>query len=156
MIAGANAITVGTDKTMNDYLHYTAAAIGAVLGYFFGEFDGFIHALIAFVILDYISGMLAAYIKRELSSRTGFNGIVRKVTIFIIVAISQIIDRELLSHIDLFKGTEMIRDMVICFYLANEGLSILENAIKIGIPIPNIVKERLLAFKNESGVNKHR
>ena len=135
---------------MSDYLDYIAAGIGAVLGYFFGEFDGFIHALIAFVILDYISGMLSAYIKRELSSRAGFNGIVRKVTIFIVVGVSQIIDRELLSHIDLFKDTEMIRDMVICFYLANEGLSILENAIKIGIPIPSVIKERLAAFKNGS------
>ncbi len=141
---------------MSDYFDYIAACIGAVLGYFFGEFDGFIHALIAFVILDYISGMLAAYIKRELSSRAGFNGIVRKVTIFIVVGVSQIIDRELLSHIDLFKGTEMIRDMVICFYLANEGLSILENAIKIGIPIPNVIKERLAAFKNSSEGEKQK
>jgi len=78
------------------------------------------------------------------------------ITIFIVVGVSQIIDRELLSHIDLFKGTEMIRDMVICFYLANEGLSILENAIKIGIPIPNVIKERLAAFKNSSEGEKQK
>jgi len=133
---------------MSDYIDYSAAFIGALFGYFFGEFDGFIHALIGVVILDYISGVLAACVRHELSSSTGFNGIARKITIFLLVGLSQIIDRELLSHIDLFKGSELVRDAVICFYLANEGLSILENAIKIGLPVPDIIKEKLAMFRD--------
>ena len=134
---------------MNDYIDYISAIIGAMFGYFFGEFDGLIHALIAFVILDYISGILAAGVKHKLSSSIGFRGIAKKITIFILVGVCQIFDRELLSHIDIFKGTELVRDAVICFYLANEGLSIIENAITIGIPIPEIIKERFLMFRKK-------
>ena len=140
MIAEASGITAGTDKIMSNYLDYIAAGIGAVLGYFFGEFDGFMNALLAFVVLDYITGLLAAVVRGELSSNAGFHGIARKVTIFIIVGVAHVVDREALG------GTALLRDAVLFFYLANEGLSILENAIEIGIPIPEIIKEKLALF----------
>lgn len=118
--------------------------LGALAGYFFGDFDGFIHALITLVILDYITGILAAIIKHELSSQTGFKGIARKITIFLIVGLAHVVDKELLG------GTALLRDAAIFFYLANEGLSILENAIKIGIPIPDIMKEKFLSFREQN------
>ena len=135
------------------YIEAICAFIGACVGYFFGEFDGFLHALLVFVISDYISGVVAAYIKHELSSSVGFNGILRKAMIFIAVGVCQITDRELLIHIDIFKGTELLRDAVICFYLANEALSIFENIIDCGVPMPGFVKERFLMFHNKHGKN---
>ena len=129
---------------MSDYIDYIAGMIGASVGYFFGGVDGFIHALIAFTVLDYLTGIFAAYIKHELSSRAGFKGIARKVTIFMLVGIAHIIDRELLGN------TALLRDAVLFFYLANEGLSILENAVTIGIPVPEIMKEKLLQFRDKS------
>ena len=132
---------------MRYYLDTIFSALGASFAYFFGGLDGFIHALLAFVILDYISGVLAAIIKRELSSSVGFNGIARKIMIFMIVGVAHVVDREALG------GTALLRDAVIFFYLANEGLSIIENAIKIGIPIPEIIKEKLALF-HEKGEKK--
>lgn len=128
---------------MKEYIDFMASAIGASFGYFFGGFDGFMNALVAFVILDYISGIMAAIIRHELSSNVGFKGIARKITIFIIVGVAHVADRELLG------GTALLRDAVLFFYLANEGLSILENAIEIGIPVPEVVKEKLLMFHDK-------
>ena len=129
---------------MSDYIDYLAAAIGACMGYFFGGLDGFITALIAFTILDYITGMFAAGVRHELSSSVGFKGIAKKITIFFLVGVAHIIDHELLGN------TAFLRDAVLFFYLANEGLSILENAIEIGIPVPNVLKEKLLQFKDDN------
>ena len=120
------------------------AGVGAVLGWFFGGFDGFIFALIAFCSMDYVTGVMAAGVKHQLSSAVGFKGIARKITIFVLVGIAHTIDRELLGH------TALLRDAVIFFYLANEGLSILENAIVIGIPVPKILKDKLLQLKDKN------
>ena len=133
---------------MKYYIDTFFSVIGASIAYFFGDMDGFIHALIAFVILDYITGILAAIVRHELSSNVGFNGIARKITIFIIVGVAHVVDRELLG------GTALLRDAVLFFYLANEGLSILENAVEIGIPIPDIIKDKLLQFHNKSKQQK--
>ena len=120
------------------------AGVGAVFGWFFGGFDGFIFALIAFCSMDYVTGVMAAGVKHQLSSAVGFKGIARKITIFVLVGIAHVIDRELLGH------TALLRDAVIFFYLANEGLSILENAIVIGIPVPKILKDKLLQLKDKN------
>ncbi|MBR2208653.1 MAG: phage holin family protein [Synergistaceae bacterium] len=125
---------------MRYYFDTICSAIGAIIGYFIGDFDGFIHGLLTLVVIDYISGVLAAIIKRELSSSVGFTGIARKIMIFMIVGVAHVVDREALG------GTALSRDAVIFFYLANEGLSIIENAIEIGIPIPEIIKEKLALF----------
>jgi len=105
-------------------------AIGGSIGYFLGGFDGLIFAIVAFVIIDYITGLMAAVIEKKLSSEIGFKGIFKKVLIFILVGIGHTIDFYLIE-----KGSA-VRTAVIFFYLSNEGLSIIENASRIGLPVP--------------------
>ena len=133
---------------ITDYIDIIFATIGASISYFFGGFDGFLHALIAFTILDYITGIFAAGVKHKLSSGIGFKGIAKKVTIFVLVGVAHIIDHELLGD------TKLLRDAVLFFYLANEGLSIMENAITIGIPVPEVLKSKLLEFRDSDKTAK--
>ena len=112
-----------------DKIELTFAALDGFLGWFFGDLDGFLYALIIFVVMDYFTGILAAGVKKELSSAVGFKGIAKKVCIFVLVGIANILDTQVLQN-----GTA-ICTAVIFFYLANEGISILENSAAIGIPI---------------------
>ena len=110
------------------------AAIGGWLGYFLGGCDGLLIALIVFVVCDYITGVLCAIRDRKLSSAVGFKGICRKVLIFILVGIGNVIDVQVL-------GTPgVLRTAVIFFYLSNEGLSLTENAAHLGLPVPEKLK----------------
>lgn len=110
------------------------AAVGGWLGYFLGGNDGLLYALIAFVVIDYITGVMCAIINRELSSAVGFKGIFRKVLIFLLVGIANIIDVQVI-------GTgAVLRTAVIFFYISNEGVSLLENAGHLGLPIPEKIK----------------
>lgn len=111
-----------------DKIELTFAALDGFLGWFFGDLDGFLYALIIFVVMDYFTGILAAGVKKELSSAVGFKGIAKKVCIFVLVGIANILDTQVLQN-----GTA-ICTAVIFFYLANEGISILENSAAIGIP----------------------
>ena len=113
------------------------ATIGGFLGWFLGGLDGFLYALVAFVVLDYITGVMLAVLEKKLSSEIGAKGIFKKVLIFTLVGIGHIID----SHI--IGDGSVIRTAVIFFYLSNEGISILENASKIGLPIPQKLKHVL-------------
>ena len=113
------------------------AILGAFLGWFLGGLDGFLYTLVAFVAIDYITGVMAAILDKKLSSEIGFRGIFRKVMIFILVGIGNIIDIYLLG-----KGGA-IRTAVIFFYLSNEGISILENSSRIGLPVPEKLKNVL-------------
>lgn len=109
-------------------------AVGGWLGYFLGGCDGLLYALIAFVVIDYITGVMCAIINRELSSAVGFKGIFRKVLIFLLVGIANIIDVQVV-------GTgAVLRTAVIFFYISNEGVSLLENAGHLGLPIPEKIK----------------
>lgn len=109
-------------------------AVGGWLGYFLGGCDGLLYALIAFVVIDYITGVMCAIINRELSSEVGFKGIFRKVLIFLLVGIANIIDVQVI-------GTgAVLRTAVIFFYISNEGVSLLENAGHLGLPIPEKIK----------------
>ena len=109
-------------------------AVGAWLGYFLGGCDGLLYALIAFVVIDYITGVMCAIIDRKLSSAVGFKGIFRKVLIFLLVGIANIIDVQVI-------GTgAVLRTAVIFFYISNEGVSLLENAGHLGLPIPEKIK----------------
>lgn len=109
-------------------------AVGGWLGYFLGGCDGLLYALIAFVVIDYITGVMCAIIDRKLSSAVGFKGIFRKVLIFLLVGIANIIDVQVI-------GTgAVLRTAVIFFYISNEGVSLLENAGHLGLPIPEKVK----------------
>ena len=120
------------------------SALGAFLGWFFGGADGFLYALIAFVIIDYITGVINAIISKELSSEIGFKGICKKIMIFILVGVAHLSDLFILQ-----EGTA-IRTAVIFFYLANEGISILENSAKLGLPIPKKLKKILSQINKRS------
>ena len=113
------------------------AGIGGWLGYFLGGCDGLLFALMAFVVIDYITGVMCAINDRKLSSEVGFRGICRKVLIFLLVGIGHIVDAQVI-------GTgSVLRTAVIFFYLSNEGVSLLENAGHLGLPIPEKLKEVL-------------
>ncbi|HEO4577951.1 TPA: holin family protein [Streptococcus agalactiae] len=110
------------------------AAIGGWLGYYLGGFDGLLYALIAFVICDYVTGIMCAVSDKKLSSEVGFKGIAKKVVIFILVAVANIIDTNVIT-----QGA-ILRTAVIFFYLSNEGLSLVENATHLGLPVPDKLK----------------
>lgn len=113
------------------------AAIGGWLGYFVGGCDGLLYALIAFVVIDYITGVMCAISDHTLSSQVGFRGICRKVLIFLLVGIANILDIHVLGN------GSVLRTAVIFFYISNEGVSLLENAAHLGLPIPEKVKDVL-------------
>lgn len=113
------------------------AALGGWLGYFLGGCDGLLYALIVFVVLDYITGVLCAIADRRLSSAVGFKGICRKVLIFALVGIANILD------VHVIGTCCVVRTATIFFYISNEGVSILENAANLGLPVPKKVKEVL-------------
>ncbi|GLI49919.1 hypothetical protein TSYNTROOL_23400 [Tepidanaerobacter syntrophicus] len=118
-------------KEFIETMQIAFAAIGGFLGYILGGWDGFLYALVAFITLDYVTGVMLAVVERKLSSEIGFRGIFKKVLIFVMVAIGHIIDLKII-------GTgSAIRTAVIFFYASNEGISILENAAKLGLPIPD-------------------
>lgn len=106
------------------------AAVGGWLGYFVGGCDGLLYALLAFVVLDYITGFMCAVADQKLSSAVGFKGICRKVLIFALVGIGHLLD------VQVFGESGVLRTAVIFFYLSNEGVSLLENASHLGLPIP--------------------
>ena len=109
-------------------------AIGGWLGWFLGGCDGLLYALIAFVVIDYITGVMCAVIDHNLSSEIGAKGIFKKVLIFLLVGIGHIIDTHVI-------GTgSVLRTAVIFFYISNEGVSLLENAAHLGLPVPEKLK----------------
>ena len=113
------------------------AAIGGWLGYFLGGMDGMLIALIVFMVLDYLTGIMCAVLDRKLSSAIGFRGIFKKALILILVGIANIVDIHVVGTGNALRGA------VICFYLRNEGLSLLENAAYIGLPVPEPLKNAL-------------
>ena len=121
-------------KEIIDTTQFIFTVIGAYFGWFIGGFDGLIYALAAFVAIDYMTGVMVGIIEKKLSSSVGFRGIFKKVLIFIFVGIGHTIDFYVL------KNGSAVRTAIIFFYLSNEGLSILENSSKIGLPIPNSLK----------------
>ena len=119
------------------------SALGGFLGWFLGVADGFLYALIAFVVIDYITGVMCAIADKSLSSEVGFKGICRKVLIFILVGIGNIIDVYVLGD------AGVLRTAVIFFYLSNEGVSLLENSAHLGLPVPDKLKEVLQQLHNK-------
>ena len=109
-------------------------ALGGWLGYFLGGLDGLLIALLVFVALDYVTGVMCAISDHRLSSSVGFRGICRKVLILMLVGIGHILDVHVVG-----TGTAL-RTAVICFYLSNEGVSLLENAFHLGLPVPDRLK----------------
>ena len=109
-------------------------AIGGWLGWFLGGCDGLLYALIAFVVIDYATGVLCAVSDHPLSSEVGFRGIARKVIIFLLVGVGHIIDTQVIGN------GSILRTAVIFFYLSNEGVSLVENAAHLGLPVPEKLK----------------
>ena len=120
------------------------AAVGGWLGYFLGGCDGLLYTLIAFVAIDYITGVMCAISDKTLSSEVGFRGICRKVLIFLLVGIGNIIDVQVLG------SPGVLRTAVIFFYLSNEGVSLLENAAHLGLPVPDAIKTVLEQLHDRS------
>ena len=120
------------------------AAVGGWLGYFLGGCDGLLYALIVFVVVDYITGVMCAIADKTLSSEVGFRGICRKVLIFILVGVGHILDASII------KTGSVLRTAVIFFYLSNEGLSLIENAAYLGLPIPDKIRDVLEQLHDRS------
>ena len=118
-------------------------ALGAWIGGFMGGLDGFLYTLIVFVVVDYVTGFMAAISEKSLSSEVGFKGIAKKVVIFLLVGVANMLDVHVLG-----QGA-VIRTAVIFFYLSNEGVSILENAARLGLPIPAKLRAVLEQLRTE-------
>lgn len=130
---------------MSDFIRWTCSVLCGIAGFLWGSLDGLILALIAFMILDYITGVIVGIIQKKLSSSTGFEGILKKGLILIVVSVGHILDTQL------FGGESSVcRSAVIGFYIANEGISILENVGEMGLPLPEKLKKVLEQLKNDS------
>ena len=109
-------------------------AVGGWLGYFLGGMDGMLIALVVLIALDYVTGFMCAIVDKKLSSTVGFRGICKKVMILMLVGVAHVIDAHVVGNGSALRGA------VICFYMSNEGLSLLENAGHLGLPIPEKLK----------------
>ena len=132
-------------KEIWNWVQVALTALGGFLGWFLGGFDGFLYALVTLMVADYITGVMCAIVDKKLSSEVGFRGIFKKVLIFSLVAIGNIVDQSVIG-----EGS-VIRTAVIFFYLSNEGVSILENAAHIGLPVPQKLKDILEQLHNRDG-----
>ena len=135
-------------KTIWTFTQVGVAGIGGLLGWYLGGFDGLIYALIAFVTMDYITGVLRAIVEKKLSSRLGAHGIIKKILIFLMVGIANLADIALLGD------GSALRTAAILFYISNEGVSLLENAAIVGLPVPDRLKEILAQLHGKSKNNR--
>ncbi|WP_066675406.1 phage holin family protein [Clostridium septicum] len=129
-------------------LQVIVTVLGAFVGGLIGGLDSLAYALVLFVAVDYITGIMAGIVEKKISSEVGFKGIFRKVVIFILVSIAHIIDSKILGN------GSAIRTAVIFFYISNEGISILENSARIGLPIPQKLMEVLHQLNREDDINE--
>ena len=123
-------------------LQMAIAAVGGWLGYFLGGMDGLLTALLIFMAVDYVTGLMCAVADKKLSSRVGFKGICKKVLIIMLVGVAHIVDLHVVGTGNALRGA------VVCFYLSNEGVSLLENAAHLGLPIPEKMKSILAQLHN--------
>ena len=126
-----------------EYVRYIMAVVGTALNYLLGGWEAALVALVAFVVLDFITGVLAAFVNKKLDSRLGAKGIVHKVGVFVVVGVANVLDG-ILGLPD-----PMLRQMAIWFYIATEGMSILENIGAAGAPIPPVIRQALERLKDE-------
>ena len=132
-------------KEFWNFIQLIFTAVGGWLGWFLGGCDGLLYALLAFVVIDYITGVMCAVTDRKLSSEAGFKGIFKKVLVFLLVGAANILDVHVI-------GTGcVLRTAVIFFYISNEGVSLLENAGYLGLPVPEKLKEVLEQLHERSG-----
>ena len=131
-------------KELWNFTQFAIAAMGGWLGYFLGGCDGLLLALVIFVAVDYVTGVMCAITDKTLSSEVGFKGICRKVLIFLLVGMAHILDARIIG------SGSVLRTAVIFFYLSNEGVSILENAAHLGLPVPAQLKSILEQLHDRS------
>lgn len=124
-------------KELWNWMQVAITGIGGVLGGFLGGGDGLLYALVTFVVIDYTTGVMCGIINGNLSSEVGFKGIFRKTIIFMLVGVANILDVQVIG-----TGT-VLRTAVIFFYISNEGISIIENAGHLGLPVPQKIKDIL-------------
>ena len=129
------------DNLLN-YLKGVVAIVGTALTWLFGAWDTTLMVLVCFMALDYCTGVIRAFINKEVSSDVGLKGIARKAVIFIVLIVAVLLDRLLNT------GTWAFRTLICYFYIANESISVLENCSSIGLPIPEQLKEALVQLKN--------
>lgn len=132
-------------KEIWNWLQFILTALGGFLGWFLGGLDGFLYALVALMVADYITGVMCAIVDKSLSSVIGFRGIFKKVVVLVLVGICHIIDSHLISD------GSVLRTAIIFFYCSNEGVSMLENAARLGLPIPERLKDILAQLHNKGG-----
>lgn len=128
---------------MEHVYRITMTALGGLIGYFWGGWSALLGILLSFVVIDYITGFIAAGAEGKLSSEVGFKGIAKKILIFVLVAVGHLLDKALGGQNDMF------RDATIFFFLANELLSIIENAGRAGVPIPQILQNAVEILKGK-------
>ena len=116
-------------------IRHWSAGVGAIIGEFWGAFDGLLYALVAFIVIDYVTGVLCGIVEKNLSSAIGFRGICQKVFILLLVGVANVLDVHVVGN------GSILRSAVICFYISNEGISIVENAARIGLPVPEKLQE---------------
>lgn len=132
-------------KEIWSWIQTAFTILGGLLGWFLGGFDGFLYALVALMVADYITGVMCAIVEKKLSSEIGFKGIFKKVLIFILVGVGHLIDTNLIGD------GSVLRTAIIFFYCSNEGVSMLENAGRLGLPIPEKLKDILVQLHNKGG-----
>lgn len=132
---------------MESIYKISMTALGGIIGYLWGGWNALLGILLAFVIIDYITGFIAAGAEGKLSSEVGFKGIAKKILIFVLVAVGHLLDKALGGQNDMF------RDATIFFFLANELLSIIENAGRAGVPIPQILQNAVEILKGKGDEN---
>ena len=141
-------------ETVWNYLQVGFVGIGGFLGWALGGMDGFVYMLITFVVIDYLTGIMCAVVEKKLSSEVGFRGIFKKITIFAMVAVGHMVDTHIIGPVGLVGDYAAIRTAVIFFYLANEGLSMLENSVRLGLPIPQNLKDILTKLHGKEEESK--
>ena len=141
-----------TDDLLGYSVHFVFGGIISLMSWFFGGRDGFLMVLLAFMIIDQFSGIAAGWAEHKISSEAGFKGILKKCLILAFVGMAHLMDEYLFAH-TVFGEHETTRNVVALFYVANEGISIIENADRLGIPIPDFIRDRFLNMKK---INKKR
>jgi len=125
------------------------ASTGALVGFLFGELDGLVIALVSLMCIDYITGVIVGAAEHKLNSNISFKGLAKKMVILLVVAAANILDTQV------FGGKEsIVRSAVCCLYIGNEGLSVLENAAKLGLPLPKKFKMALEQLKGKDDKDK--
>ena len=129
---------------MDKTIKLICGTVGGIIGFLFGELDGLLTALLTVIVIDYATGLICVKINKNLSSSVGFKGLAKKGFMLSIVVIANIIDTQVI------KSGSAFRSAIICFYFANESISILENAGNMGVPLPKKLKDILIQLREDN------